>query len=152
MPLFAPQQIQQYAQQANQQPDSQQNQMPGLPAQQTVQSVAQPNPVQGQSQMQPNKPGLPWGYKAGMVGANLFDGATTRMALGSNKNAMESNPLMSPLSGSTPGFLAAKGGFGLLQSYAMNKLAHEHPKLARGLSLASMAVPAIAGASNLTKR
>lgn len=150
--LFGPEQIADYADQANQQA----NQMPGVPsniiARQTVQPGTQPNSIVGaESSIQPDKPGLPWPYKAGMIGANLFDGATTRAALSSNGSAFESNPLMSGLAKSTPGFMAAKGGMGLLQSYAMNNLAKTHPKAARIASLASMAIPTVAGLSNLSK-
>lgn len=143
MPLFAPAQIERYVDQI---------QKPNITARQTVQSTPIPNPITGQeSSVQTEKQGLPWPYKAGMVGANLFDGITTRQALSQNKNAVESNPLASPLTNNTPGYLAAKTGAGLLQSYALDKLAKIHPKLARGLSIASMAIPGIAGVSNLTK-
>ena len=131
MPIFGPKQIQSYAQEANQ--------IPGIPQEQE-----QNNPA-------PEPKGLPWGYKAGMIGSNIFDGITTRRALESSGNNYESNPILRPIAGSTPGLLAAKGGIGLLQSYALDKLAKTHPDLARALSIGSMAMPTIAGISNLTK-
>lgn len=145
MPLFSPSQIQQYAQSADSGA-----QMPGIPSRVTVQPGVQPNPIPGQqSSLQPDKPGLPWGYKAGLVGANLFDAGTTRAA--ASKGAIESNPLMAPFAGSTPGFMIAKGALGLAQAYAMNKLAKAHPKAARIMSGIEMGIPAAAGLANLSK-
>jgi hypothetical protein len=144
MPLFAPQQIERYADQANQ--------MPGLPARQTVQSVDGSQQGQDPQLQSSNRSlGLPWRYKAGMIGANMGDAISTRMALSSNPNTHEGNGIMNKVVQSTPATLAMKGGTGLLESYIMDKLSKDHPKLARGLSIAAMSLPGFATVNNLSK-
>jgi len=128
MPIFSPEQLKQFAAQ-----------------------VAMSQQQQPQSQDSQQDSGLGMGYKAGLVGSNLFDAVTTRMALRSNPNAAEGNPVMSKIANSTPAMLAMKGGIGAAEAYVLDKLSQKHPKIARALALGGIAVPSIAGVSNLTK-
>lgn len=97
----------------------------------------------------PAPKGLPKGFSLGLVGANLFDADTTRRAL--SGGAREANPMMAPFAGNNAALYGMKGGLGAIQALLLNKLSKAgHPKLAKGLGIAGMALPTIAGIHNLS--
>lgn len=133
MPIFSPEQLKRFSEQvsATRNTENTEGADTTIPA-----SFEQPS-------------GLGMGYKAGLIGSNVFDAMSTNRAL--NQGAHESNPLMQQISKSEPGMIAAKAGIGLLEAYTFDKLAKSHPKLARALAIAGIAVPTAAGTRNLTR-
>jgi hypothetical protein len=137
MPIFSPELIQQYVQEAGLVPTNQIAQSTSLPT----------TPITNNIPPQPK--GLPWGYKAGIVGGNVLDGISTELALRSNPDSHEANPLL----GSHPNpyaILGIKAGIATGLSYVLDKLSKaDHPTLAKGLALVAAAISGGAGLSNL---
>ena len=125
--------------------------MPIFSPEQLKQFAAEVSTASPQRDERQQAEGLGFGYKAGLVGSNLFDAATTRMALRSNPNTREGNPAMKDIASSTPGLLALKGGTGLLESYLLDRISRDHPRLARILAIGGIVFPTAAGISNLSK-
>lgn len=105
-----------------------------------------------QAQVQPTQEapkGLPKGFSLGLVGSNLFDAGSTQVALG--RGAHELNPAIKPIANNPAMMYGVKGGLGALEAFLLNKLSKAgHPKLAKGLGIAGIAAPTIAGLHNLS--
>lgn len=125
MPIFSPADIARYTAAINNQPPAQ---------------------VQ-QAQEQPK--GLPWGYKAGLIGSQLFDAGTTQAVLNGNKGH-EANSAVAPIANNPALLYGVKGGLGALGAFGLDKLSQAgHPKLAKGLSLGLTGAGVIPGIHNL---
>lgn len=109
-------------------------------------ATTNPNETSIPAQAKPE--GIPNLMKAGLIGANLFDAGSTNRVI--SNGGRELNPAVAPISHNPALMYGVKGGVGLAEAYALNELSkHGHPKWAKGLGLAGMAIPTIAGIHNM---
>lgn len=92
----------------------------------------------------PKKSGSIAPYLAGLIGTNALDLGTTKAALDSG-DTHESNPLLGNSFGQIAATKSALSIPSILGAALLNK---NHPKLARGIAIAGMAVPGLAAYHN----